>query len=78
MIDKNYVDVIETELANLSKITHPHILLLMGVTPSKEDENENLQLIFEYVQMGSLYFWLHKSGKDQCIQSTAEYVIQVR
>ena len=41
-----------------SKISHPQILLLMGVCPV--DDDQPLQLVFEHVHLGSLYDWMHK------------------
>ena len=67
-------EILEKELSNLwykitivyinfkcvcfSKISHPNILLLMGVCTS--NDNHFLQLVFEHVHQGSLYQWMHK------------------
>ena len=53
--------VLEQELANLSRITHPNILLLMGFCPP--DEGQQMQLVFEHVGIGSMHHWLHKQVK---------------
>ena len=67
-------EILEKELSNLwykitivyvnlkcvcfSKISHPNILLLMGVCTGNNDHF--LQLVFEHVHLGSLYHWMHK------------------
>ena len=67
-------EILEKELTNLwyffvfvcfksyniyfSKISHPNILLLMGVCPANDDQS--LQLVFEHVHLGSMYAWMHQ------------------
>ena len=45
------------ELDVLRGLAHPHILLLMGHTQSRL---AGLQLVFEHIQLGSLYICLHE------------------
>ena len=40
-----------------SKLSHPNLLLLMGVCSGKE--GETVRIIFEHVNHGSLYHWIH-------------------
>ena len=46
----------KAELARLSRLTHPHILLLMGVCHTNTANNH---LVFQHVQLGSLHHWMH-------------------
>ena len=46
----------QSELQNLCRVSHPHILLLMGVS---DDKDLGLQLVFQHVALGSLHHWLH-------------------
>ena len=46
----------QSELQNLCRVSHPHILLLMGVS---EHQELGLQLVFQHVALGSLHHWLH-------------------
>ena len=65
--------IIEKELSNLwwisilyifitiisfSKLSHPNILLLMGVCTGRDDKS--VKLIFEQVHLGSLYHLMHE------------------
>ena len=40
-----------------SKLSHPNLLLLMGVCSGRE--GETVKIIFEHVNHGSLYHWIH-------------------
>ena len=46
----------KSELQSLCRISHPSILLLMGVS---QDQALGLQLVFQHVALGSLHHWLH-------------------
>ena len=46
----------QEELQNLCRVSHPSILLLMGVS---QDRDLGLQLVFQHVALGSLHHWLH-------------------
>ena len=48
----------QAELHNLCRVSHPHILLLMGVS-DEDQEDLGLQLVFQHVALGSLHHWLH-------------------
>ena len=50
------------ELARLSRLTHPHILLLMGVCHTNTASNH---LVFQHVQLGSLHHWMHVQVPSQ-------------
>ena len=52
----------QSELQNLCRVSHPHILLLMGVS---EDQDLGLQLVFQHVALGSLHHWLHVQVREQ-------------
>ena len=51
----------QSELQNLCRVSHPHILLLMGVS---EDQDLGLQLVFQHVALGSLHHWLHVQVRE--------------
>ena len=53
----------QSELQNLCRVSHPHILLLMGV--SDDDKDLGLQLVFQHVALGSLHHWLHVQVREQ-------------
>ena len=70
--------IIEKELSNLwwirilyifiiiisfSKVSHPNILLLMGVCTGRDDKP--FKLIFEQVHLGSLYHWMYEEVGEQ-------------
>ena len=67
--------LLDKELANLCRITHPHILLLMAYCPATEEQG--LQLVFEHVSLGSLHHWLHKQERPPSLKTTADILIQV-
>ena len=65
-------NILDNELSNLwyeviviyndtnncfSKLSHPNLLLLMGVCSGRE--GETIRIIFEHVNHGSLYHWIH-------------------
>ena len=49
-----------SELQNLCRVSHPSILLLMGVS---QHPDLGLQLVFQHVALGSLHHWLHVQVK---------------
>eukprot|EP00090_Calanus_glacialis_P012301 TRINITY_DN2079_c0_g2_i4.p1 TRINITY_DN2079_c0_g2~~TRINITY_DN2079_c0_g2_i4.p1 ORF type:complete len:1008 (+),score=235.87 TRINITY_DN2079_c0_g2_i4:42-3026(+) len=75
--NKNEVDkeILEKELTNLCKISHPNILLLMGVCPANDDQP--LQLVFEHVHLGSMYAWMHQKGKVPSLKHCSDIIIQI-
>lgn len=59
LMETGQVDLIIDELRYLRRVNHfPHILALMGICPS--DNAESLMLMFERVQVGSLFNILHE------------------
>ena len=53
----------QKELENLCRVSHPSILLLMGVS---QDQDLGLQLVFQHVALGSLHHWLHVQVRAGC------------
>ncbi|XP_040579001.1 uncharacterized protein [Lepeophtheirus salmonis] len=69
------VDILISELEALCKLTHPQILLLMGVCQTKN--YEGLMLVFEHVQLGSLYYCLHEKDCMPKIKNAVDIILQI-
>merc|ERR1719233_2333675 len=68
-------NILDKELSNLCKLSHPNLLLLMGVCSGSE--GETTRIIFEHVSHGSLYHWVHKKGKVPSLSHYSEIIIQI-
>ena len=75
-VNGTHTGLLDKELANLCRITHPHILLLMAYCPTNDEQG--LQLVFEHVSLGSLHQWLHTQERPPNLKTTADILIQVR
>lgn len=78
LMELGQVDLLIDELRFLRRINNfPHVLALMGICPS--DNAESLMLMFERVQVGSLYNVLHeiKLNKQPRLKSIGEIALSV-
>jgi hypothetical protein len=62
----------EREAALMAKLLHPHIVRFFGVS---RDGDQNLLLIFEYMNLGDLKTYLRKRGIDALLQIVSNNII---
>lgn len=69
-------DILIAELDSLVKLHHPNILMLMAVC--YVDNYDSISLVFEKVQLGSLYFVLYNQLKRLSSLFVMDLIIQVK
>jgi len=65
----------QEEIKILRNLTHPNIILLMGITHSPPVNNP--VLVFEHIQFGTLYSWLHTQKKSCALIVCLDILLQV-
>ncbi|ESO94912.1 hypothetical protein LOTGIDRAFT_175281 [Lottia gigantea] len=70
-----FIDLLITESETLGKLHHPNILLLMGVCQTTT--LDTMMLIFERVNVGSLYYYLHARLERLPTQNIRDIVLQI-
>lgn len=58
VLRENTVDLLISEVENISRLRHPNLLLLMGLCQSSSFDS--LMLVFERISIGSLHYILHE------------------
>ena len=58
LLRENSVDLLISEVENISRLRHPNLLLLMGLCQSSSFDN--LMLVFERISIGSLYHIIYE------------------
>ncbi|XP_050390112.2 inactive serine/threonine-protein kinase TEX14 [Patella vulgata] len=70
-----YIDLLITEAERLGKLHHPNILLLMGVCQAYT--MDSMMLVFERINVGSIYYYLHAKLERLPTQNIRDIVIQI-
>ncbi|XP_060649091.1 dual specificity protein kinase pyk3-like isoform X2 [Drosophila nasuta] len=60
------------EIENLQKCTHPNIITLYGVSKY----SDNICLLFEYADCGSLYKFLHRTKREVSMDERIDWMLQ--
>lgn len=59
-VEESVPDILISELNMLGRLQHPQILMVLAVC--QEENFDSLSLVFEKIQLGSLYYFLHQQN----------------